>query len=168
MTLFPYRAIGIDPGYDKLGWAVGEITGSTLRLIAIGLITTEKASTPDRFQSAREQLADVLKTYTPVVAGIEAVPPGGKSVTFVRLAEMRGIILNEIAQNSIAVREFFPDTVKLWAAGNGHATKAEVELVLRHELKIPPDVRMSDDTSDAVAVLVTVLRNKNLSDKGML
>lgn len=64
--------------------------------------------------------------------------------------ELRGVIQMVAAEYSISVKLFAPSTIKAFAAGHGHATKADMIRAVKRHWGI--DV-LSDDEADAIAIM---------------
>ena len=82
--------------------------------------------------------------------------------TAMRVAEVRGALLNTAALAGIPVFEYTPGQIKSAAAGFGGADKASVAHMLRLLLKIEKTIK-HDDEYDAIAIGVTHLAHSRLS-----
>jgi hypothetical protein len=66
--------LGIDPGYDRLGWAVGTLTGAKLGQIQFGTIQTNpKATLFERYGVIDQELTKILKEFQPCEAALESL-----------------------------------------------------------------------------------------------
>lgn len=152
-----YTAIGIDPGFDRLGWAVATIAGSAVSLVAFGCITTQKDH--DYFQRLlhlQTELGEVLDEYSPQKAAVESLFFAKNQKTAIPVAQARGVILGELVRRSIIVVEFTPPQIKQSTAGTGAATKKEMEKMVRLQLKLPENIEIIDDAIDAIGALITL------------
>ena len=70
----PEVILGIDPGYDRVGWAVGVALRNQWQLIHYGVIQTDRAlPLTERYQSLTNQLTTLIKTHSPQIAVIESL-----------------------------------------------------------------------------------------------
>ncbi len=146
--------IGIDPGFDRLGWAVGEVIGRKLHLIDHGLIQTS-AKTPimDRYQQIISALTKILKQYQPSQAAVEELFFSTNKKTALRVSEVRGVIIGQLLNHQVAVFEYHPQSVKLAITGYGKADKLAMAKQLQLELGI--NTPLVDDELDAIAIALT-------------
>jgi crossover junction endodeoxyribonuclease RuvC len=151
----PKVCLGIDPGYDRVGWAVGEIKGSQLQPIAYGLIQTDKHQTHFvRYQQVEAELSAILNQYQPVEAAIETLFFSNNQTTAMKVSEIRGIIISTLLRSKVECFEYNPSQIKLTVTGFGKADKKAVEKMIRLQLKLPAE-KVIDDTLDALAILLT-------------
>lgn len=150
------RIIGIDPGYDRVGWAVCDIVGSKIGAIAYDLIQTNaKQSQLERYQQLSQQLDLVLQTYQPTEAAVESLFFATNQKTAIAVAQARGIILSRLFDHHVQVHEYTPLQVKQAVTGFGQADKKAVEKMVRLQLK-NLELRLVDDTIDALALCLTL------------
>ncbi|KUK79644.1 MAG: Crossover junction endodeoxyribonuclease RuvC, partial [Microgenomates bacterium 39_7] len=66
--------MGIDPGYDRLGWAVGAATESGWQMIHLGCIQTDRnLELIERYQQLEKELQLIIDKYKPTQVGIETL-----------------------------------------------------------------------------------------------
>lgn len=159
------RVLGIDPGYDRLGWAVGEVnsTGS-VTVIACDCITTNpKESIFARYQDLVIQFTTVLKQFAPEEAAIETLFFSSNTKTALRVSEARGIIISLLVQAGCSITEYNPGTIKQAVTGTGNATKAAVTKMVTLQMMLPTtSKKVLDDTMDALAILLTHATQRKL------
>src|SRR5207253_5344166 len=73
------------------------------------------------------------------------------------LAEVRGVILLAAAQYSVVVYSYAPREVKASVAGHGHASKRQMQLMIRALLSMNETPEPSD-SADALAVALCHLQ----------
>lgn len=146
--------LAIDPGFDRLGWAVGTVTQGTIQQLDYGCITPPKTAHYDRYAYIFDQLTTIVNQYHPTIAGIETLYFSKNVTTALKVSEVRGVIISLLLQHHITCLDYHPNSIKLAVTGQGNATKAAVEKMIRHQLKIPND-KLLDDTLDAIAILLT-------------
>ena len=151
-----YRILGIDPGYGRLGYAVIEKVGSEEKLLTAGCIQTNtKDAYEKRLQIIGNELARILKEYSPDALAIERIFLHTNQKTVMKVAETRGVVF--YLSKNLPVFEFSPPEVKLAACGYGRADKKQVEKMINLIFKI--EKPLNDDAIDAIAIAFTSLRN---------
>lgn len=146
--------VGIDPGYDRLGWAIGTARGRKLSLVAHGSIqTSAKLPMMLRYQHIHTQLKVVLDQYQPNQAAVEELFFSTNKKTALRVSEVRGLIIGLLLDQAIAVFEYHPQSIKLAVTGHGKADKLAMAKQLQLELGV--DASLLDDELDAIAITLT-------------
>ncbi|HEX7017645.1 MAG TPA: crossover junction endodeoxyribonuclease RuvC [Patescibacteria group bacterium] len=156
MTDIKRSILAIDPGYDRVGWAIGdEVRRGQLTKLHYGIIQTEKkAAIFDRYLQIQEELHQVIETYRPSELAIEQLYFSKNTTTALRVSEARGVIIASCLRHGLKVFEYNPGTIKLAVTGHGQANKAAVDKMVRLQLAIK-DEPVMDDTMDALALLLT-------------
>lgn len=120
--------IGIDPGYDRIGWGVGKLERGQLQILEFGCIeTSKKASRLARYQQLDTALATVLEKYQPSEAGVETLFFSKNQTTAIQVAEARGVILSCLFRHQVEVAEYNPMSIKQTVTGSGRADKIAVQ-----------------------------------------
>jgi len=147
--------LGIDPGYDRLGWGVITSQLRRSRVVDFGCIkTSRQANIFDRYQQILQELQHIIGQHHPQDAAIEALYFAKNQKTALRVSEARGVIISQLLIAGCAVTEYSPQAVKMAVTGYGRADKLAVEKMIRAELKITSP-KLIDDTLDALALAVT-------------
>ncbi|MFZ5376981.1 MAG: crossover junction endodeoxyribonuclease RuvC [Patescibacteria group bacterium] len=150
----PQVVLAIDPGYDRLGWAVGQKKDNKIKVQAYGLIQTDKKMILlERYRFLINQLENIIGQYQPSELAIETVFFSTNKKTALQVSETRGVIIATALRKGMRVFEYMPNQVKLTVTGYGKADKKAVEKMVRLELAIKE--KMIDDTLDALAILIT-------------
>lgn len=150
------RIIGIDPGYDRLGWAVADFVGSKRKLIDYGLITSERGLTIyERFKELDRQLTGVLLNYAPTEAAMENLFFQSNQKTVMKVAEARGVIMSALFRRDLPLFDYTPPQIKQAVTGFGRADKKAVSKMVQLELNLLTEDKLLDDTLDALAVMLT-------------
>jgi crossover junction endodeoxyribonuclease RuvC len=154
MATSPRRAIGIDPGTARLGYAVIEARGEALSLIACAAISTSpKLTMPERLLRIYTELGEIVRAHTPGEMAVEELFFAKNVTTAVAVGQARGIALLVAAQAGIAVGEYKPMHVKQAVHGYGLATKEQVGEMVRVLLHLA-HVPTPDDAADAAAIAI--------------
>ena len=151
--------LGIDPGWDRCGWAKIGLRGNDVRLLNSGLITTKRQDTKaQRLNDLYKQISILLhQNPQPECVAIEEIhlPPQGVRISnLLKLGEARGVLLLAANQRRLRIQEIHPLVVKSTITGYARSSKAQVAQFLKCLLK---DVRLNgvDDTTDAIAIALT-------------
>ena len=108
-------------------------------------------------------LAEVLAEFRPDALALEEVFSHRRfPVSALWIAHARGVVCLAAEKAGVPVHSYAPASVKLCVVGNGRATKAQVQELVRVRLKLakcpsPPDV------ADALALALTHLDAVGLS-----
>ena len=150
----PRRAIGIDPGTARLGYAVVESRGGALTLLVCGCVTTPPSlSMPERLKRIYDETSAVVEAHDPREMAVEELFFSKNVTTAVAVGQARGVALLIAAQRGIPVSEYKPMQVKQAVHGYGLATKAQVGEMVRVLLRLA-SVPTPDDAADAAAIAI--------------
>jgi len=155
-------AIGIDPGFGRLGCAVLKKQGENgLKIVKADCIKTKTGLGHEkRLLFIINELEKIVKKFKPALLGIEKVFFTKNQKTAFQIAEVRGAILYLAAKNQIPIIELTPLEVKTALCGYGKADKKQVQKMVKSILKLPSIIKQ-DDINDAVAIAITALSYKN-------
>ncbi|HEX9035590.1 MAG TPA: crossover junction endodeoxyribonuclease RuvC [Ktedonobacterales bacterium] len=154
MTADTRRAIGIDPGTARLGYAVVESRGGTLTLVEAGCITTLSSMAMERrLQRIYEESSAIIHRLSPNEMAIEELFFAKNVTTAVAVGQARGIALLVAAQRGLSLYEYKPMQVKQAVHGYGLATKAQVGEMVRVLLRLEA-IPQPDDAADAAAIAI--------------
>ena len=148
--------LGIDPGYDRVGWGVVRTKSSELRTESFGCITTDKNQPlTTRYQQIDPELEEIIRKYKPQEAAVESLFFFKNHKTAMHVAEARGVIISCLFRNRVKFFEYTPLQIKQVVTGYGRADKKAVEKMVRMELKMKDErlkMKGLDDSIDALAV----------------
>ncbi len=157
--------MGIDPGYDRLGWAIGSVSSSKLSLLDYDSIQTKKEdSIFKRYAQILRRLEIIVAKYQPTELAIEKVYFSKNTKTALRVSESKGVVIGYCLHQNLEVLEYTPNQIKQGVTGYGNATKQAIQKMLQHQLKLKNDTLL-DDTTDAIAVLLTHHASRKLRTK---
>ena len=147
------RLIGLDPGLRNTGWGIIDVQGNNLSHVANGDISSQ----PDKNLAVRlKELYDgitrVISKYKPEEAAVEETFVNKNAVSTLKLGQARGIALLAPAKARLHVSEYPPNLVKKTIVGSGHATKEQIQMMVRTLLPLTNPV--SPDAADALAVSI--------------
>lgn len=153
------RVLGIDPGLEKIGYAIVEKANLSEKLIACGLIkTSSKNSSPERLFDIFCKLEAVIKKNKPSKAGVERLYFAKNIKTAFSVAEARGVILMCLKKNAIPIIELTPLEVKMALTNYGRADKKQVSFMVQKILRLSSPITQ-DDASDAAAIAIASIYN---------
>ncbi len=150
----PRRAIGIDPGTARLGYAVVESRSGNLTLLACGCITTAPSQAmPERLKRIYDEARGIIEAHAPREMAIEELFFAKNVTTAVAVGQARGVALLVAAQCGLPVSEYKPMQVKQAVHGYGLATKSQVGEMVRVLLRLDA-IPTPDDAADAAAIAI--------------
>ncbi len=148
--------LGIDPGYDRVGWSVAIQEKQTFSLLSAGCIQTNKKHTLfERYQQILVELTQILTEYHPTELAIETLFFAKNKSTALTVSEARGVIIATALSHNCAIFEYSPNQVKLTVAGTASADKAAVAKMIRYQIKTPIESKLIDDAMDAIGISLT-------------
>jgi crossover junction endodeoxyribonuclease RuvC len=150
------RVLAIDPALRNTGFAVIEqaLTPAgkpKYRALAYGVIRNHR----DLRQSGclvaiREQIVEVIRTYSPEVCAVEGVIFVQSYKTAITMGAARGAAILAAAEHGLEVFEYAPRRVKQAVVGNGAAAKQQVAFMMRALLGLTETPE--PDAADALAI----------------
>lgn len=156
------KVFGIDPGYGRCGVAVVEKVGGKDTLIFSDCIeTTARDEFADRLAAVTDACNRIIEEHRPEAIALERLYFQKNQKTAMRVAEVRGSLINMAAQHEIPLFEYTPGQIKSAAAGFGGADKAAVIRMMHLLLKIDKKIR-HDDEYDAIAIGITHLAHSRV------
>ena len=161
------KVLAIDPGYGRCGVAVVEKNGGGKEILIYSscIETSAKAAFAERLAQVADECARLIKTHAPDCLAMEKLYFQTNQKTAMRVAEVRGALINEAQGAGIEVFEYTPGEVKSAAAGNGSADKKAVARMLHALMKIEKEIT-HDDEYDAIAIAVTHLARARATPQG--
>ena len=149
------RILGIDPGIADTGWGLIEKNkAGELKCLGYGSIqTSSKLSLFERLVILNDELNQIIKKYNPEIAGVEELFFYKNVKTALTVGHARGVILLNIKQNNLKLKEFTPLQVKQAVSTYGRASKTQVQKMVKMILNLK-EIPRPDDAADALAVAV--------------
>jgi crossover junction endodeoxyribonuclease RuvC len=148
--------LGIDPGTAAMGYGIVERTGSRLRAVDYGCLTTSPDSPlPDRLAQCHALVVELIETHHPDLLAVERLFFSRNAQSAFGVGQARGVVLLAAAQAGVPVREATPNEVKMAVTGYGAADKAQVGRMVSVILQLA-EVPHPDDTADALATAVCI------------
>jgi crossover junction endodeoxyribonuclease RuvC len=156
------RVLGIDPAAaGPTGYGIIETDGRHYRMLHYGALQVaskrQKECAGAVLQDVHARVCGLIEQYSPDAVAVESVFTALNMRTALRLAEVRGVILLAAAQHSVVVYSYAPREVKASVAGYGHASKRQMQLMIRALLAMNETPEPAD-AADALAVALCHLQ----------
>lgn len=160
MAFATVRILGIDPGLQRTGWGVVEITGNRLAFIGAGTVrSTASAGLAERLRQLHDGLGSVIHDFLPMEAAVETTFVSHDGAATLKLGQARGVALLAAALAGLDVAEYAPNAVKKTVVGAGHADKAQIQMMVKTLL--PRAAFDTADAADALAVAICHAHHRN-------
>ena len=108
----------------------------------------------DRLKDIFMGVTEVIRSYEPKYAVMEKVFVNTNPKTTLALGQARGASLTAIALEKIPLLELSSNEIKKSVVGNGHATKSQMQFMVKNLLNLNKEV--CQDASDALASAITL------------
>ena len=148
------RILGIDPGYEIVGYCFIDVSGSSTKLVEAGAVRTKKEENfPKRLLKIYNEISNLIEKYKPSEMAIETLYFFKNAKTAIEVGEARGIILLIAAMKNLGIFEYTPYQVKIAVTGYGKATKNQVQEMVKVLLGLKKKLK-PDDVADAAAIAI--------------
>ena len=148
--------LGVDPGLNRMGYGVIHINRAGIGLVEGGIIRGGAASTglSQRLLRLYNGIREVLAEHHPQAVALENIYSHyAYPNTAVLMGHARGIVCLACAENDIPVFDYEPTKIKLAIAGNGMASKLQVQKSVQARLNLKK-LPTPNDISDALALAI--------------
>ncbi len=153
--------LGIDPGFDRCGWAVVSLEGRTVRPLAFDTIVTSRRDTKyQRLAQIINECTRIFQEHAIDEIAMEELFFARNVNTALPVSEVRGIFFSLAIQRQIPLFEYKPSQIKQTVTGYGQATKQQVLQMVTRQLGLEKIPKI-DDTGDALAVALTHAVQRN-------
>ena len=156
------RILGIDPGTRVVGWGLVEADGDRLRALAHGAIRAGRDDLAARLVRVFDGLEAVLREHAPDEVVIESVFVAKDPHATIALGEGRGVAILAAARLGLPIHQYSPAEIKKAVAGNGRASKPQVQRMVRVHLAMD-EVPRPFDAADALAAALCRAQRVRLS-----
>jgi len=148
------KILGIDPGIERLGYGIIEISGRKVYPVDFGVITTPGKKTPARLDIIHVKLSKIIEEFTPDESSVEKLYFFQNTKTAIVVGEARGVVLLTLEEHGLPIYEYTPLQIKSSVTGYGKADKKQVQLMVKKLLKLK-ELPKQDDAADALAAALT-------------
>lgn len=149
----PMKILGIDPGSRITGYGIVIKEGNRLVHVDNGAIFTDpKGDFAQRLKKIYQELGKVIEEYQPDAMAVEQIFFANNVQTALKLGQARGVAIVAGVNAGLSVHEYTAMQVKQAVVGYGHATKDQVQRMVKALLNLPEVAQ--EDAADALAVAV--------------
>ncbi len=159
--------LGIDPGLAKTGWGIIEAKLQKFKLLAYGVILTEKTEPLElRIFTIVKTIEDLILKYKPSDMSIEDIYFLKNVSSAIPIAKVIGALGVAAMNNYLSMRTFTPLQIKIALTGVGRAEKHQVQEMVRLLLSLQ-EIPRPDHAADALAAGICYY-NHSLSNQRIL
>lgn len=145
------KILGIDPGYDIVGWS---ILNDGFKVENYGVIKTSPSDEFDeRLLVIHRGLNNIIEEFNPDCAAVEKVFFQKNVKTAISVAKAIGVITLTLKLKGISYTEYSPTEIKHSVTGYGKATKDQIYFMMKKLLKLEI-IEGPDDAADALAIAI--------------
>jgi crossover junction endodeoxyribonuclease RuvC len=151
---YPLVIIGIDPGTRVTGYGIIGMEEGLHRPIDYGCIRPPvDAASAERYFVIFESIDLLLEKYTPDALAVETQFLSKNVQSALKLGMARGVAMVAASRRGIPVFEYSPTKAKLAVAGNGRASKQQVQAMVKILLNLSC-IPQPEDAADALALAI--------------
>ncbi len=155
------KILAIDPGFERVGFAVLEKTTGKNILLESGCIKTSPLKPfCERLLSIGEEIENIIKKWEPTSLAIETLFFNNNQKTVMKVSEARGVVIYTSSKYKLSIYEYTPLQIKIAITGYGRAPKDQVEIMISKLIDIKKPIKY-DDESDAIAIGITHFASVN-------
>ena len=147
------RVLGVDPGLTRCGYAVlAPASAGTCEVLSLGVIRT--STTDDlarRLGILQHEIEALIDDFSPTSVAVERVFFQANVRTAMSVGQASGVILASAARRGLDVAMYTPTQVKSSVAGDGSASKAQIQKMVQMRLRLPRPPSPAD-AADAAAI----------------
>jgi crossover junction endodeoxyribonuclease RuvC len=144
--------LGVDPGSQKTGFGVIEVTGNHHRYITSGVIRLPQGALPVRLDIIFRSLSSIIAEYSPAEAAVEEVFMAKSAGSALKLGQARGAAVVACVSHNVLVAEYTAQQIKKAVVGTGAADKAQIQHMVKILLNLP--AAPQEDAADALAAAI--------------
>ena len=147
------RLLGIDHGLRNTGWGLIEVENNYLKHVADGrVMSRNRDPLSERLVQLFDGLDKIITGFKPDEVAVEETFVNVNATSTLKLGQARGVTLLVPARRGLSVAEYAPNMIKKSVVGVGHATKEQVQMMVKTLL--PGCLIDSPDAADALAVAI--------------
>ena len=146
------RILGIDPGLNRTGYGVIDVSGSKLECVDSGIIRVPGGDLYQRLGAILEAVSNVIRATQPSVATVEKVFVNVNPQSTLLLGQARGAAICAAASNGLVVHEYAALQIKQAVVGFGQADKKQVQSMVQRLLGLAR--APGTDAADALACAI--------------
>lgn len=152
------RILGLDPGSRVTGFGVIDVVHGKGVYVASGSVRTSGDFAP-RLKTIFDGVSEIVRTYVPGEVAVEQVFVHRNAASALKLGQARGAALCAALSVDLPVAEYSPTQIKQALVGFGHATKEQIQHMVRLLLNLPGTP--GEDSADALAAALCHCHNRH-------
>lgn len=160
------RVLGIDPGLTRCGYAVlARNERGESDVISLGVLRTPTSDDlARRLGSLQSEIEALMDDFSPSSVAVERVFFQSNVRTAMSVGQASGVILASAARRGLDVEIYTPTQIKSAVAGDGAASKAQIQKMVQMRLRLsrPPSPA---DAADAAAIALCHLASAPLRQR---
>ncbi len=147
------RILGLDPGLARMGWGIIDVAGSKLSHVAHGVLTsTASDGLGLRLLALHRALGQVILDWQPAAIAVEQAFVAKDASAALKIGHARAVALLAGAQAGLDIAEYTPNHIKKSVVGAGHASKDQIQAMVKRLL--PASGVDQADAADALACAI--------------
>jgi crossover junction endodeoxyribonuclease RuvC len=157
---------GIDPGSVNCGWGAISYENNKFELLEYGIVKLKKIEDdfPKRIDLLFNKLSSKIKENKADIVCIESVFHAKNTQSLIKLTHARAAAMLAGTTNNAQIFEYAPNEIKKSVTGRGHASKEQVQYMVKTILKIKETPELFDAT-DALSVALCYCITKGKTKK---
>jgi len=144
------KILGIDPGSINTGYGIIESKGNHNKHINNGVIKVKAETLAEKLKIINSEVTTIIKIFEPDEIAIEKVFMHRNADSALKLGQARGAAITACAMKGIPLFEYSANQVKQACVGKGHATKEQVQHMIKILLCL--EKKPLADAADALAI----------------
>ncbi len=148
----PVRILGIDPGSRITGYGIVDFAAHRPLHVASGCVKVRSEGLGDRLCEIHRAVDALVAEYRPLEVAVEQVFMHRNPAAAIKLGQARGAALVAAVGRGLELHEYMPNRIKQAVVGRGHATKEQVQHMIRVLLGLTEEPQ--SDAADALAVAI--------------
>ncbi|MGH7742062.1 MAG: crossover junction endodeoxyribonuclease RuvC [Candidatus Eiseniibacteriota bacterium] len=144
------RVLGLDPGSRRTGYGVVEAHGNAYRCLSHGpIVPGARLEMPQRLETIAARVDELITLHAPDCVCIEEAFYHESVRSTLVLGHVRGALMLAAVRRGVEIAEYSPREIKMSVAGNGGASKEQVQFMVKRLLALAADPQA--DAADALA-----------------
>ena len=144
------KILGIDPGSINTGYGIIESKGNHNKHIKNGIIKVKGNTLGEKLKIINTNVIKILEEFQPDEIAIEKVFMHRNADSALKLGQARGAAITACAMNDLPLFEYSANQVKQACVGKGHASKEQVQHMIKILLCL--EKNPLTDAADALAI----------------
>ena len=144
------KILGIDPGSINTGYGIIESKGNHNKHIKNGIIKVKGNTLGEKLKIINTNVIKIIEEFQPDEIAIEKVFMHRNADSALKLGQARGAAITACAMNDLPLFEYSANQVKQACVGKGHASKEQVQHMIKILLCL--EKKPLTDAADALAI----------------